>query len=85
MAIPSRALVPAHPLWGDIVIHQLPRRHGLHAYLLSKIGRRSQTVWSTYVDALAHAERQALRASADVWYTSDDDEFSRVAHHRRPA
>jgi hypothetical protein len=85
MGIESRAIVPAHPLQGDIVIHQLPRWGVTAAYLLTKVGGRSHTVYSTYVQALAHAERRALMTGADVWYTSDDYVFSRLAQSRRPA
>lgn len=85
MEIQSRAIVPAHPLKGDIVIHQLPRWGVTAAYLLARVGRRSHTVYSTYVQALAHAERQALMTGADVWYTSDDYVFNRLAQHRQPA
>lgn len=81
----SRQLASAHPLHGDIVVHQLPRWGVTAAYQVAKVGRRSHTVYSTYVQALAHAERQALMTGADVWYTSDDYVFSRLAQHRRSA
>lgn len=85
MGIQSQPILPARPLQGDIVIHQLPRYGVTAAYLLEKVGRRSHTVYSTYVQALAHAERQALMTGADVWYTSDDYVFSRLVEYRRPA
>jgi hypothetical protein len=84
MEIRSQPFVAAHPLKGDIVIHQLPRWGVTTAYLLARVGRRAHTVYSTYVQALAHAERQALMTGADVWYTSDDHVFNRLSQHRPP-
>jgi len=73
------------PQPGDVLVVQLPPRHDTSGYLVSRAGRRTQSVCGAYIEARRRAEQQAKLAGVDAWYTSDEKAFIRIAQHRPPS
>jgi len=72
--------MPDSPKPGDIIIHR--QIHSPAVYTLSVLNGSHQVTYQTYEEAFDRAQRFALRECLDVWYTTDEDAFEPIAHHR---
>jgi hypothetical protein len=68
------------PRAGDVVIHR--QVHSPAVYVLSRRGGPLQFSHTTYQAAEHQATGFARKKRLDVWYTTDEIAFKRVAHHR---
>ncbi len=73
------------PQPGDVLVVQLPARHGVSGFLISRASRRTRSICGAYIEARRRAEQQAKLAAVDAWYTSDEKAFIRIAQYRPPA
>ena len=73
---------PGNPRPNDVVVLQVPSRHGTSGYLVSRASRRAQSICGAYVEARRRAVQQAALSCVDAWYTSDERVFIRIAQHR---
>lgn len=70
------------PQAGDVVVHR--QVHSPAVYILSAFDEPPQLSCLRYEQAVAHATAFAAKTHIDVWYTSDEQIFKRIARHRLP-
>ena len=68
------------PQPGDIIIRR--HVHSPAVYHLGIVDHAPQITCRTHKEALRHATGFAQAAGVDVWFTTNDSTFKRVARHR---
>jgi len=72
--------VPFEPLPDDVIISR--QVHSPAVYILRRQAGPLQASFKTYDQALKTAAGFALNQHLDVWFTTDERTFDRVAQHR---